>query len=373
MGAPESPDAVLESLVGQIADEFTRRHQHGEAPRLEEYTARYPELAELLGEILPAIQAMSPAHHRAETRRASDTPGRSFMAPSDGSPAEAGPANVADYEILGEIGRGGMGVVYKARHRTLGRMVALKMLRSSDAADLARFRGEAQAVASLQHPNIVQIFEVQETAGRPFLALELVDGGSLAEWTQGEPQPPRQAAALVETLARAMAAAHERGLVHRDLKPANVLLSSTDSTDLKKRVGSSSSESVESGKSVDLSCPKISDFGLAKRLDQDLGHTQSGAIVGTPSYMAPEQTVDGANVGPPADLFALGAILYELITGRPPFKGPSVVETRSRLLHRSFSPAVRATWRRSASSVCTRSRCAAMPAPRRSPTTYSAS
>src|SRR5262245_14782318 len=209
----ESPD-VLESLVGQIADEFTRRHHRGEAPRLEEYTERYPELAGLLREILPAIEALSRAP--AETPRASDTPGRGAPVPP--------PADVADYEILAEIGRGGMGVVYKARHRTLGRVVALKMLRGRDDADLARFRAEAQAVARLQHPNVVQIFEVREADGRPFLALEYVGGGSLAERVKGEPQPPREAAALVRTLARAVAAAHERGLVHRDLKPSNVLL-----------------------------------------------------------------------------------------------------------------------------------------------------
>src|SRR5262245_28558687 len=341
MAVPESPDAVLESLVGRIADEFTRRHQQGDGPRVEEYAERYPEVAEVLREILPAIQALSPAGTRAETPRPGDTPGGLFVVPTLAGPSEAASTNpFVDYEILGEVGRGGMGVVYKARHRTLGRMVALKVLRSTDSADLARFRSEAQAVARLQHPNIVQIFEVQEAAGRPFLALELVEGGSLAERIKGEPQPPREAAALVETLARAMAAAHQRGLVHRDLKPSNILLSRsstdfTDSTDLTKRPESTSSESV---KSVDLSSPKISDFGLAKRLDQDLGQTQSGAIVGTPSYMAPEQAVDGAAVGPPADIFALGTILYELIAGRPPFKGPSVLETLELVRHAEPTP-----------------------------------
>src|SRR5262245_61153497 len=206
----DSPDS-LESLVGQIADEFTRRRRRGEAPQLEEYTERYPELAALLRDILPTIEALAPA----ETPRMHDTPARG---------APAAPADVAGYEILAEIGRGGMGVVYKARHRALGRVVALKMLRGHDDADLARFRAEAQAVARLQHPNVVQIFEVQEEAGRPVLALEYVGGGSLAERVKGEPQPPREAAALVRTLARAVAAAHERGLVHRDLKPSNVLL-----------------------------------------------------------------------------------------------------------------------------------------------------
>src|SRR5439155_13995360 len=162
-----SPDA-LESLVGQIADEFTRRHHRGEGPRVEEYADRYPELADLLREILPTIQALGPA---AETPRARETPGGGADFPP--------PLHVDEYEVLGEVGRGGMGVVYKARHRGLGRVVALKVLRSDAAADLARFRGEAQAVARLQHPNIVQIFEVREAGGRPVLALEFVAGGTL--------------------------------------------------------------------------------------------------------------------------------------------------------------------------------------------------
>src|SRR5262245_6492234 len=268
----ESPDA-LESLVGQIADEFTRRHHRGDAPRLEEYTDRYPELAGLLREILPAIEALSRAPP--ETPRTCDTPGRGTPLPP--------PADVAEYEILAEIGCGGMGVVYKARHRTLGRVVALKMLRSQDAADVARFQAEARAVARLQHPNVVQIFEVGEAGGRPFLALEYVDGGSLAERVGGEPQPPREAAALVRTLARAVAAAHECGLVHRDLKPSNVLLAAASG---QSEGDEGHTASPRPARPLGASTPKITDFGLAKRLDEDRGQTQTGAIVGTPSYMA---------------------------------------------------------------------------------------
>src|SRR5207248_8984875 len=167
---------------------------------------------------------------------------------------------------------GGMGVVYKARHRRLGRVVALKVLRGDAAADLARFRGEAQAVARLQHPNVVQIFEVREAGGRPLLALEFVAGGTLAERVKGEPQPPRPAAALVRTLARAIAAAHDRGLVHRDLKPSNILLAAGDDPD--------APSSIPAGdRALDTLVPKISDFGLAKLLDEDAGQTQTGAIV----------------------------------------------------------------------------------------------
>jgi WD40 repeat protein/tRNA A-37 threonylcarbamoyl transferase component Bud32 len=317
----ESPEA-LESLVGQIADEFTRRHHRGEGPRVEEYTDRYPALAALLQEILPTIQALGPARGAGETPGTRETPGGGTAVP---------PPSMDDYEILAEIGRGGMAVVYKARHRRLGRVVALKVLRGDAAADLARSRGEAQAVARLQHPNVVQIFEIQEVDGRPVLALEFVSGGTLAQRTKGEPQPPGQAAAIVRTLARAIAAAHDRGLVHRDLKPSNILLAADD--DAARPTGAPADNPP-----LDHLVPKVSDFGLAKRLDEDLGQTQTGAIVGTPGYMAPEQATAGGAVGPAADTYALGAILYELVTGRPPFKGPSVLETLELVRHAEPTP-----------------------------------
>jgi serine/threonine protein kinase len=213
------------------------------------------------------------------------------------------------YEILGELGRGGMGVVYKARQVSFNRIVALKLILAVEHAgpqELARFRAEAEAMTRLRHPNIVQVYEVGEQEGHPFLALELVDGGSMAQKLAGRPQPPRLAAQLVETLARAMHCAHQQGIVHRDLKLANVLLTA-DGT------------------------PKISDFGVAKILEWGLvitGQTPSGAIVGTPSYMSPEQALGKRkSVGPPADVFALGAILYELLAGRPPFRGETPLDT----------------------------------------------
>jgi formylglycine-generating enzyme required for sulfatase activity/tetratricopeptide (TPR) repeat protein len=229
-----------------------------------------------------------------DPQRTEEAPGRVPAAPA-----------VPGYEVLGELGRGGMGVVYRARHLALNRVVALKMVLAgahTGAEGLARFRSEARAVARLQHPHIVQIHEVGESGGLPFFALEFCAGGSLDKTIQGSPRLPQEAARLVEALARAMHAAHERQVIHRDLKPANVLL-------------------------VEDCTPKITDFGLAKLLDERQ-KTQTGALLGTPSYMAPEQTT-GSNpeVGPATDVYALGAILYELLTGRPPFRAASDYET----------------------------------------------
>src|SRR5579884_1239755 len=225
----------------------------------------------------------------------------------DVSPA-AGAAvlRIGDYEIVEELGRGGMGVVYRARHRTLGHEVALKMVLSGGharAADLARFRLEAAAVARLHHPGIVHIHEFGTHQGNPFFSLELVGGGSLKDWLREGPLPPTAVGALVEKLARAVQHAHERGIVHRDLKPANVLLTPQGE-------------------------PKIADFGLAKQMAVDAGLSQTGNVLGTPSYMAPEQASGQVRaVGPATDVYALGAILYECLTGRPPFLGTAPQQT----------------------------------------------
>jgi hypothetical protein len=214
------------------------------------------------------------------------------------------PQRVPGYEVLGELGRGGMGVVYKARQTSLGRDVALKMILSGAHAgcdEMRRFRTEAEAVARLRHPNVVQIYEIGEVGGLPFFSLEFVGGGSLESRLRGEPQQPAEAARLVEALARAVQAAHDVNVVHRDLKPANVLL-------------------TEDGQ------PKITDFGLARKLDEQ-GRTQTGSVMGTPSYMAPEQASASKDVGPLADVWALGAILYECLTGRTPFRGATAMDT----------------------------------------------
>jgi tetratricopeptide (TPR) repeat protein len=223
--------------------------------------------------------------------------------------------SVPGYVIVRELGRGGMGVVFLATQVRLQRPVALKMPPADlSAEDWRRFRTEAEAAARLHHPHVVQVYETGEHQGRPFLVMELLEGGSLAQKLAQAPLAPRPAAVLLEVLARAVQHAHERGVIHRDLKPANVLLS-------------------EDGTA------KVTDFGLARRLDLGSAQTQSGAVLGTPSYMAPEQAAGQAReAGPAADVYALGAILYECLTGRPPFRGATPWETTMQVLHQEPVP-----------------------------------
>jgi serine/threonine-protein kinase len=239
--------------------------------------------------------------------------------PDSKTKRSAVPQTVASYEVISVLGRGGMGIVYKARQRGLKRLVALKMILSGGHAseqELARFRAEAEAVARLQHPNIVQIYEVGEEKGLPFFSLEFVDGSNLNKKIAGTPLPPREAAALLQKLAEAMHYAHEHGIIHRDLKPSNVLLT---------RDGA----------------PKVGDFGLAKQLD-NAGQTQSGAVMGTPSYMAPEQASGKTKeIGPGTDVYALGATLYECLTGRPPFRASTTPETLHQVVSEEPVPPAR--------------------------------
>ena len=267
-------------------------------------------------------------------------------------------AVVPGYEILGVLGRGGMGVVYEARQIAANRIVALKMiLRGEHAspADLQRFQREAEAAARLSHPNIVHIYEVGTHQGLPYFTLEYVAGGNLAQQLAGNPQPARHAAELVEVLARAMQHAHQNGVVHRDLKPANILLTKVESvhsvSTKDDALKTGSPRAVSTAKSglqrpkeqtpdeSPAAIPKITDFGLARQLDADTGQTHSGAIMGTPSYMAPEQALGlTKHVGPEADTYALGAILYECLTGLPPFKGASQLETLEQVRRRDPVP-----------------------------------
>ena len=216
------------------------------------------------------------------------------------------PATFGDYELLEEIGRGGMGVVYRAVQKSLGRTVAIKMLLRRDLAspaDLSRFRSEAEAAARLDHPGIVSIFEVGEFDGHPFYSMQLVEGTTLAKRLLQGPLPAREAAALLAKVADAVQVAHTRSVLHRDLKPSNIL--------------------IDAGGE-----PHVSDFGLAKRLEADESVTHTGAILGTPCYMSPEQAAGSrGDVGPTSDVWSLGAILYQMLTGRPPFQASSPMDT----------------------------------------------
>ena len=243
----------------------------------------------------------------------------------------AGLPIVDGYFLVSELGRGGMGVVYKAKHEKLKRTVALKMVSiypQDDSGGLVRFQAEAEAVARLHHPNIVQIFEVGEQDGSPFLALEFVTGGTLKNRLDGKPQPIRATVQLVQQLARAVHAAHQRGIVHRDLKPANILLQPAPPSENWNAVSAGAIEATQV-----YGVPKVSDFGVAQRIDGGDAPVLQGGIVGTPVYMAPEQAKgETDDIGPAADIYSLGVILYEMLTGRPPFMSSSAVDVLRQVL-----------------------------------------
>jgi serine/threonine-protein kinase len=326
---PPLPEALCELLL-----RWQELRNQGQKVTAEELCADCPELAEELKQQIGVIQSMEGLLGLEK-----DT----VVEPSAraGQQAEAEPGRIPGYEILGVLGQGGMGVVYRARQVPLDRPVALKMMLEGPHAQpeqRARFRTEAEAVARLRHPNIVQIYEVGECAGQPYFSMEFVEGGSLAQKLAGAVLPARQAAQWVETLAEAVHAAHLRGIVHRDLKPANVLLQIADCklqiADLPETPPTKSAIC-----NLQSAIPKITDFGLAKRLDSADGQTQTGAILGTPSYVAPEQAEGKRKeIGPPADIYALGAILYEMLTGRPPFQGESILDTLEQVRFREPVP-----------------------------------
>jgi serine/threonine protein kinase len=242
------------------------------------------------------------------------------------------PPSLPGYELLEELGRGGMGVVYKARQTRLNRLVAVKMLPSGAAVshhELERFRAEAETLARLHHPNIVTIYDVGEHDGRPFFVLEYIPGPSLAQVLAGRSQDPLASAHLIETIARAMHAVHQCGIIHRDLKPANILLQKDEGEGMKDEQAPSSSSFILHRSTF---LPKITDFGLAKDPADRRRLTQTGMTLGTPCYMAPEQVLSsGQAIGPAADVYALGSILYEMLVGRPPFDADTPLETLMQL------------------------------------------
>lgn len=257
----------------------------------------------------------------------------SFGGQAGASCSKTPPPDIAGYVILKELGRGGMGVVYQARQKSLNRLVALKIILGGTHAGPdrhQRFLREAEVVAHLNHPNIVQIFETGEYDGVPYFALEFLDGGSLSERLDRQPQIPKVAARLVEQIARGVDCAHRANILHRDLKPANILLG--NETPMLAREPSTLSSSTLIAANASF-LPKITDFGLAKLLEESEGNTQTGDVMGTPSYMSPEQAAgDLGRIGPAADIYSLGAILYEAVTGKPPFKAATPLETIRQVL-----------------------------------------
>ena len=310
-----------EPAIDLVFGEFLVRRELGESPTLDEYCRRFPDLAGPL-RLHVELDAMFPTGWESPLRDHGVLP------------------HISGYEVEAVLGQGGVGVVFRARHLRLGRPVAIKMLLAGAYAgptELMRFQLEAEAVAGLCHPNVVQIYEIGEHEGRPYFTMELVDGGSLAQKLAAAPpantggsQDVRWAAELVATLAEAVSVAHRSGIIHRDLKPGNILLTA-DGT------------------------PKISDFGLARRLNGEGGLTWTGTAIGTPSYMSPEQVSDTAGpIGPATDVYGLGAVLYELLTGRPPFRAGTPLETFRQVLSQEPVPPSRTNPRvpRDLETVC---------------------
>ncbi|MCI0351683.1 MAG: protein kinase [Acidobacteriales bacterium] len=353
-------------LADLLADALSTAEQDAVIQHVEECALCRQELARLT-EISDAATWQRDVHLPPSSKAEEDIVRRLKLvrrspAPNPHDPAETQAENFADgklaaaatidfeipsvpgYEIIEILGRGGMGVVFKARQIALQRIVALKMLQNLERGGeklMGRFRTEADAIARLQHPNIVQIYDVGEVAGRPYFVLEYVAGGNLAQRLNGTPQSARMASEFVEVLARAVQAAHANGVVHRDLKPANILLVSAQEGAAGAVDTTRDPNTLALDGSLLKAIPKIADFGLAKVANRDWGPqrhrslTATGDLVGTPSYMAPEQAApSGAPVGPAADVYALGAIFYELLTGRPPFKGETLLDTVLQVLHR---------------------------------------
>ncbi len=328
---PPDRDEQLALLLADLSAQA-----RGGGADVDAVAARHPDLASELKELWAVAQFAD----LAAASKSSTLPYR----PTSDDTTPPLPRAFGDFVLESELGRGGMGVVYKARQQSLGRTVAIKMVReahlASDA-DRGRFRGEAEAAARLHHPNIVTVHEVGTTDGQAYLCLEYVPGQTLAQKVNADgPLPPREAAGLVAVIARAVHHAHEHGVLHRDLKPSNILLANgwrePAGGELEPPAGSRQPFAPE---------PKVSDFGLAKRTDAE-SLTRTGDVVGTPSYMAPEQATSRKDIGPTADVYSLGAILYELLTGRPPFRSSDPLQTLLMVLEqepippRDLNPAV---------------------------------
>jgi eukaryotic-like serine/threonine-protein kinase len=341
-------DQDRERRLFEILAAYFEAAEAGEVPDRSEWLARYPDLAKEIvkfledqDRLLKLTEPLRPVAEQEESEGSARDPAGESGALTAGLRSEGSPPTeptsgavayaagtkvryIGDYELLGEIARGGMGVVFRARQRSLNRPVALKMLLAGSLVsneDEQRFRQEAEAAANLDHPNIVPIFEVGRHDGHSYFSMKLVDGGSLAQRLPDVSTDQKAAARLMALVARAVHHAHQRGVLHRDLKPSNILLSGGPDTPAGQ---------------LD---PHVTDFGLAKRVDGDPGLTQSGAILGTPSYMAPEQAIGKkGTVTVATDVYGLGAVVYAMLSGRPPFQGDSVLETLAQVKDRALDP-----------------------------------
>src|SRR5262245_19006442 len=297
-----------EGQIDEIIAQYLDAERRGQAPAPDEVIAGHPEFAaELRSFFADRDQFVRIAGGPAAGPDAVNTVGLETL-PAPGDRVRY----FGDYELQAEIARGGMGVVYKARQSRLNRIVALKLILSgqlASPADVDRFRREAESVANLDHPNIVPIFEVGEHEGQHYFSMKYVDGPNLQSRMAELRSSPAAAARLIATVARAVDHAHRRGVIHRDLKPGNVLLDSSNE-------------------------PMVVDFGLARKVEGAEAVTRTGAVVGTPAYMAPEQAAARKDLPTGVDIYSLGAILYECLTGRPPFLAETQLETLFLIMNR---------------------------------------
>ena len=334
-------DERLAALIDRLhADQLS-----GKSPDLAGLAATHPDLATELRELWAVAQfaglARPSASHKQPTAAFAPagplTPSHTHDTTTTNAVGVGTlPREFGDFELLEELGRGGMGVVYRARHNKLDRVVALKMVREAHLAtadDRTRFRTEAEAAARLKHPNIVTVYDMGTAGGQAYLCMEYVAGQTLAQRVAADgPFPPREAARLVAVIARAVQHAHDLGILHRDLKPSNVLLSGGGVVSGECRSGTTHHSPLTTHQ------PKITDFGLAKKIDGTESLTRTGAVVGTPSYMSPEQAGGRKDLTPAADVYSLGAILYELLTGRPPFRASHPLDTLLMVLEQEPVP-----------------------------------